>query len=206
MLSVLSCSAQKKESQMNSERYDFKLMKRAKYDPLGIVRDDVKISIYSMTDDGAFLNEYPPLPAFHYTQITFYPNGKIKSKKSYVGDALAVGVSMYYDEKGNITKKVNEDEKFGNFKIEDILKFLEKEGCINLATGEGLPNIEVLDDGGVNPISGNFRTSIEPVDNKYWVIIITANSSNFFTETIYHLDKDTGEVLHKDSQWKFPIM
>jgi len=80
--------------------------------------------------------EREPIPSFFTVYKEFYPDGFIKKKETRFGQYTKVGISEYYDEKGNLTEK-NEDEKFGKIKPSDILKILDKKQLINISTGAG---------------------------------------------------------------------
>ncbi|MFC5873940.1 hypothetical protein SAMN05443633_101132 [Chryseobacterium arachidis] len=80
--------------------------------------------------------EREPAPSFFTVYKEFYPDGFIKKKETRFGQYTNVGISEYYDEKGNVEKK-NEEEKFGKIKPSDVLKILDKKKLINISTGEG---------------------------------------------------------------------
>lgn len=204
---LISCNAQKNEYTNKMEKYNFEAVKNAKRFPVGIVRNDTIILIESMSESGAWYNEYPPLPTYYWIQKEFYPNGNLKSVIKIIGRDLLIGESIYYDEKGNVTKKVNEDAKFGKIKVEDLLRFLDKEGHINLETGAGFETAVIHETGQGLKRDAAFDIYDGMIDGKEcWTIQIYWHPSNGNTETIYHLDKDTGEVLHKESKKIAPIM
>ena len=205
---TVSCNAQKKENNM-TEKYDFEVMGNIPKHMMayGVIRDDIKIVMYRMDEWGTHYNEYPPMPNYYWVQKRFYPNGNLKAIVKIVGSNLAIGETIYYDEEGRIEKVVDEDEKFGKIKVEDLLKFIEDEGHINLETGEGIESVEIREDGGVNPVSSRFGISSNVREDKYWVITIYAQPWNTYTRTAYHIDKDTGEVLYKNiTEGLFPIL
>ena len=71
----------------------------------------------------------------------YYTSGKIKEVGRILLDntaeGVAVGVWQFFDEKGNLIKEVDENEKFGEFGPEEVLEFLQTKKIINLKTGEG---------------------------------------------------------------------
>ncbi len=75
-------------------------------------------------------------PSFFSVYKEFYADGFIKKKEIKFGQYTNVGVSEYYDEKGNLKTK-DEDAKFGKIKPSDVLKILDKKKLINISTGEG---------------------------------------------------------------------
>jgi len=180
--------------------YDFETMNNAKVNPVGIMRNGWTIVMYKMMDNGAYYNEYPPVPDFYAIHKYFYPNGNIKLRGKYMAQHLSFGEWIYYDEQGNIIKKVDEDAKFGKYKIEDILKFIEKEGWIDLKTGEGREHAIIHENGECDIIPSRFSVYYADVEKPYWIITIDPARYNEFHRTIYHLDIDTGEVLFKESE------
>ena len=200
-----SCKAQQTTSE-EMEKYDFELMKNNTHaQPYGIIRNGTKVAMYHMGGSGTHYYEYPPWPAYYKIVKGFYPNGNLKVVGKVVGEHISIGETIYYDEQGNITR-VDEDKKFGKIKIEDILKFIEKEGHINLETGEGFETIKIYNNGGVQPIPSRFGIYPNSGESMYWAIIIFAAPWNDFMETVYGIDKDTGEVVSKESEQKYPIM
>jgi hypothetical protein len=82
-----------------------------------------------------FQKEYAPAKEFCQIQIFFHPNGIIRERGKYLG-SVKFGLWEYFDDKGNRTKVIDEDAKFGNVKTEDIIDFIKKKGIINRETGE----------------------------------------------------------------------
>ncbi|NDV64659.1 hypothetical protein D0T60_05325 [Bacteroides sp. 224] len=177
-------------------------MNNSKYIILGIVRNGWKIAMVKMSESGAYYNEYPPAPRFDKVVKLFYPNGNLKYTGKLVGEHLPIGESIYYDEEGKIINRVDEDTKFGKFKLDDILKFIENEGWINLETGEGREDVTILEDGRCDKIISRFSISERVTTDgiAYWFIVIRAMSYNNFMKTTYHLDKNSGEVLYRHSE------
>ena len=61
----------------------------------------------------------------------FYGNGNIKEKGLLFGH-VKIGVWEYYNEKGELIRTENEDEKFSKtFNYNDIIDFLHERGKIN---------------------------------------------------------------------------
>lgn len=144
----VSCNGQKKENKnLNNknnnemtEKFDFKAYEeRIKNDPFNgykYIKEDGTI-VEESDGDRPIRWEVPPPPTFVKIYKEFYKNGDLKTKQSVMGEHLIVGMSVYYDEKGN-KSEVNEDAKFGKIKPDDILIFLENKKRINLQTGEGV--------------------------------------------------------------------
>jgi hypothetical protein len=86
--------------------------------------------------------EMSPRPTFVKVLKQFYSNGNMKRKETHFGQHTRVDTSLYYDEKGNLIKTVDENKKFGKIKPEDILRFLESKKRINIETGEGVFDVD----------------------------------------------------------------
>ena len=84
----------------------------------------------------SYIEESLPSPSFITRRKDYYPNGKIKNIKHFIGENVLIGKSVYYNKKG-VKRIVNEDKKFKKIKYPYILQFLEKKGHINLKTGKG---------------------------------------------------------------------
>ena len=87
-------------------------------------------------EEGGYIEESLPSPSFITRRKDYYPNGKIKSIKHFIGENVLIEKSVYYNKKG-VKRIVDEDKKFKKIKYPYILQFLEKKGHINLKTGEG---------------------------------------------------------------------
>jgi len=121
----------------------------------------------------------PPKPAFFQIYKQYYPNGYLKLKGKCMGDGITkIGEWEYYNEKGELTSKVDEDKKFGKFGYNELLLFLHQEKYIDIKTGENRENVRF----GYN------------VENKEWGVRIT-KSSHWITE--YVIDGETGAVINK---------
>ena len=93
-------------------------------------------------EEGGYIEESLPSPSFITRRKDYYPNGKIKSIKHFIGENVLIGKSVYYNKKG-VKRIVDEDKKFKKIKYPYILQFLEKKGHINLKTGEGRRIVDI---------------------------------------------------------------
>ena len=203
---IILCSCNIKKTNNMTEKYDFETVKSSTTYPCVVDKGNRIILMYSMTESGAHYVEYSTSISFYKIVKNFHPNGMLKSKGTIVGSDFSVGYWQYFDEKGNLIKEEDEDKKFGKIKIDWILKFLEKEGWINLTTGEGR-EYPIIDDKYVEIQSCRFYLSFIqkgkdiPVTKNdpphLWVVSIPTAKWNNYTQTIYHIDGDTGEVLNK---------
>ncbi len=85
---------------------------------------------------GGYIREIIGKPPYITVLKEFYIDGYIKEKKTLLGQYLLIGTSEYYDKYGKLTQ-VNEENTYGKIKPADVLKFIEKQGVINLKTGKG---------------------------------------------------------------------
>jgi hypothetical protein len=212
----ISCTKQNnnqlKNNNIMTEKYDFELMKKFKangaLDTI-IHRENMLVFVNSMFENGTFCNEYPPVPEFYLVQKRYYPNGNIQATGKLLGRNLAIGIWRYYNEEGKLIKEEDEDAKFGKVKIGQILKFIEKEGWIDLSTGKGREEIVYTTDLGRGYIKNGiftlhfFKKGEDPIqynDYPIWVITIEACPETNFYETNYEIHGETGEVLKKDTE------
>ena len=129
-------------AQPKNETFDFKLAKELEHKRGGLLKDIYMkegCRVYDIDfdkEEGGYIEESLPSPSFITRRKDYYPNGKIKSIKHFIGENVLIGKSVYYNKKG-VKRIVDEDKKFKKIKYPYILQFLEKKGHINLKTGEG---------------------------------------------------------------------
>ena len=129
-------------AQPKNETFDFKLAKELEH-KRGVLLKEVYMKegcrVYDIDfdkEEGGYIEESLPSPSFITRRKDYYPNGKIKSIKHFIGENVLIGKSVYYNKKG-VKRIVDEDKKFKKIKYPYILQFLEKKGHINLKTGKG---------------------------------------------------------------------
>jgi hypothetical protein len=211
---IVLCNAQNKNKIM--EKYDFELMN--KFKATGVLdtvihRGDTLVFVNSMFESGTFCNEYPPVPEFYLVQKRYYPNGNIQAIGKLSGKHLSFGIWRYYNEEGKLVKEDDEDEKFGKIKLDTILRFIEKEGWINLSTGVGREEIAYTASGRGYIKNGIFSLTFfkngncpwQYNDYPLWVIRIMPVTETNFYETVYEIHGETGEVLKKEAKQIFKI-
>ena len=128
------------------EKFDFELFEKVKKVSEGVYvkpNGDMVVSMnwYEGGDAsdkflGGYIREIIGKPPFVTIIKKFYIDGYIKEKKTLLGQYLLIGTSEYYDKYGKLTQ-VNEENTYGKIKPDDVLKFIEKQGVINLKTGKG---------------------------------------------------------------------
>jgi len=147
---------------MEREIFDYDLYKKVQESEKGYYIKPNGNIIHSMSkgDPSVYyeiVNKYP------YYQIyrEFYPNDYLKCKQNIL-DNVNFGKSIYYDKNGELTI-VNEDEKFGKIKVDFIMKFLEKNGMIDLRTGKGWCDLTNL--------SFSYDLSFDIIEGeKFWIV------------------------------------
>ena len=128
------------------EKFDFELFEKVKKVSEGVYvkpNGDMVVSMnwYEGGDAsdkflGGYIREIIGKPPYITVLKEFYIDGYIKEKKTLLGQYLLIGTSEYYDKYGKLTQ-VNEENRYGKIKPADVLKFIEKQGVINLKTGKG---------------------------------------------------------------------
>lgn len=127
------------------EKFDFELFEKVKKASGVYVKPNgdmvVSMDWYEEQDAsdklvGGYIREIIGKPPFVTIIKKFYIDGYIKEKKTLLGQYLLIGTSEYYDKYGKLTQ-VNEENTYGKIKPDDVLKFIEKQGVINLKTGKG---------------------------------------------------------------------
>ena len=108
---------------------------------------------------------------------TFHTNGIIKSRGKEIGRVL-FGIWEYFDENGNLIKTVDEDEKFGKIKPQDIVGILNKNEVINTQEGTSAATYDK-----------KFNTTGEEITAPLWRVIYS-NSSSY---CVCDIDGNTGE-------------
>ncbi len=194
------------------EKFDFNIYEKTNKgsDEYTLPNGNTIFSIGFIKNKKGFQYERLPPPSFLTIYKEYYANGNLKLKETYIGQQVKVGISQYYDEQGNLIKKVNEDQKFGKIKPQQVLEFLQEKGYINLKTGKGR-----LDKDGQPVFELGFY---EENGKKIWTIGIIKGKLNDETKNfpkfgeppaylpkIYVIDGDTGEVTIEGEESKDTI-
>lgn len=186
------------EIMQNREKFDIEFYEKIK-DNIPYIRKDGS-RIYNIGFDkntgGAMSETFPP-PSFLSYYKEFYPNAYIKKKETFLGEYTKVGISEYYDEKGNKTT-VDEDKKFGKIKPDYILRFLEKKGYINLKTGEGRFIDNMWDAFGITYSKHINLWSIGIVNGKPYDGPYNDGEPSAYSPIYFYIDGDSGELMPDD--------
>ncbi|WP_419868501.1 hypothetical protein [Chryseobacterium sp. CT-SW4] len=214
LLFFMMCTCQSKKEDIKtgndkiktmSEKFDFELYKRYQESD-GTLELKNGYTILSMSAPGhnelGTQEELLPKPSFLYVYKEFYPDGKIKKKETRLSETVKVLNSEYYDGQGNLESTVDEEKNYGKIKYQDVLKFLDKKGYINIKTGEGR-----LNEDGTNKYDIVYDAKIPA-----WTIFITQGkklSEKEFLELAansvgepgiwkpiqYQMNANTGEII-----------
>ncbi|MCW3170793.1 hypothetical protein OMO38_19865 [Chryseobacterium sp. 09-1422] len=198
-----SCNGKNKDNSTKNienkkmvEKFDIEIYKKTNYGFDNYTnKDGTLISLIDFDSlKGGVLKEIPPKPFFKTIYKEFYPNGNIKKKEIFIGERTKIDTSEYYDQDGNV-EKVEENEKFGKVKPEDVLKFLESKKIINISNGKGRLN----KDG-----RPTFEIQFDKNKKEYIIIIVEGKPNTepwdnigeplAFLPLIYKIDGETGKV------------
>ena len=184
-------------AQPKNETFDFKLAKELEH-KRGVLLRDIYMKegcrvydIYFDKEEGGYIEESLPSPSFITRRKDYYPNGKIKSIKHFIGENVLIGKSVYYNKKG-VKRIVDEDKKFKKIKYPYILQFLEKKGHINLKTGKG----RIVDIRGTNYFG--FRLNYVEKMNMWVAIIKDGYPKDKCLEKYIELAKKEKQQREKD--------
>ncbi|MGJ1419899.1 hypothetical protein ACR79T_09755 [Sphingobacterium spiritivorum] len=169
-LSILACNNQPEETNNQKditmpEKFDVELYKKYQKgtDLLVLANGNTILSMTAPenTETGA-QQELLPKPSFLVCYKEFYPNGNLKLKELLLSETVKVGKSEYYNQEGQPERTVNEDEKFGKVKYQQVLNFLDSKGYINTKDGSGRLNED-----------GTPKYDIQyQAKDKQWIIIL----------------------------------
>jgi hypothetical protein len=199
MNSINAYFERKYDPKTGLEMYNFEAAKKSETNPAVIkAYSGETILMYQMAIGGGYYDEY--FSDFRRVQKQFYPNGTLKQTSYFYQKNLKVGIWKYYDERGNLIKEVDEDEKFkkSKIKINDILRIAEKEGLINLKTGEGgtdaiIENDQVITtEAKINIMYSENNNNEEPI----WYII----TQDYTLSIVYKINGITGKMERTEKQ------
>jgi len=132
--------------------------------------------------DGFIEWETPKLPFFDKGYSEYYGNGTLKLTGKCIGKNLGckIGIWEYFDENGNKTKEVDEDAKYGAYSYTHLLVFTLHSGHINIDTGEGRENFDIIYD----------------EKEKIWYV---SEIDEFYKIRKYKIDGETGDVISDET-------
>jgi hypothetical protein len=171
-LAFLEANAQRK-----SEVSAFYPLKVIHYEFDCVLDDGTELYIGGNSQIGYSEGRTPPLPAYWIEFKRYYPSGIIKEKGKQIkarGRGMKIGVWHYYDESGRLLRRVNYDERFGSFSLEQLLALLVEKEIL----GENHERIEDI-------------SIFYNEENNQWLV----GTGGFPFSYDYHIDGHTGEVL-----------
>jgi len=131
--------------------------------------------------------EYTSDTSIYCIQTHFYQNGVIKEKGKLIPPHLKFGEWEYFNENGELSKKKNEDERFGKVTLSEILKFSFKN---KYAYRKNIYPLTRKDNELIEQNSTSL--SISFVDNKKeWKV--RYDDSYYYHE--YTIDGETGKII-----------
>ena len=125
---------------MGNEKFDIDLFnKNQKNDSYKYTLDDGTyielLKHFGIGPSSGFTEWRHPANKFYQIYKSYYPNLNLERKGLVIDDQLDIGIWEYYDEQGNLVKKVNEDEKFGKFDYNRLFLLLNRKGYIDIQKG-----------------------------------------------------------------------
>lgn len=208
LLAILSCNGQTndKNHRMKSEmteKFDLELYERFRRSDTALTLPNgntLLAMIAPQKNENGAQQELLSNP-FLICHKEFYPNGLLKQKEIRLSETVKVMQSEYYDERGQLQRKINEDAKYGKISYQEILEFLHKKGYIDIAKGtgrldkDGTPKYDVLYDA-----RGNYWTIIlfqgkKLSDDEFAALAAqTRGEPNSWMSIYYRMDGHTGDV------------
>jgi len=160
----------------------------------------------STTYENIYSNKYP--------FIQFYKSYSCKTQKLYVVSKsikdVSLGVTKVYNERGEITKKINYGERLG---YKNILKWAEKQGFINLRRAEILEGKDFelwYEEFKPNSYEENYRKYLEKYKNRNLIVEMLKHKA-FWTYTIYYENEfrkfilsDDGILIYDEGKKRIP--
>jgi len=176
-----------------NETFDFKIYKNMINQEEGrstmILEDGTKIQMseplfkdmtygVERTTTG-FIRISPVKPFFIEIVKIFSPLGKLIKQGKFISN-INVGISQEFNENGKLIEEIDYDKKdWSKYYYSDILKFLDKEGVIDLKTGRG---------------RGTFSFYLDR-EKEQWHVEVIESPENGYVATLYTLDANTLKVL-----------
>lgn len=143
-----------------------------------IKEDGTQVSVWGKLGKYFVILETAPAPYF-YTRIKlFYGDGKLQVKGIKLPEECRIGKWMECDEQGNC-QIVDYNKRMGRFDYNDVLKFLNKRGYVNLETGEGRGKV----------------CFFYWYESKTWGIRASKNNIHFKR---FKLDGNSGKILEEE--------
>ncbi|SDE39360.1 hypothetical protein [Ulvibacter litoralis] len=128
---------------MTTEKFDVEAYKiRKEKDPSRggfiILEDSTQIHQFGLTkNSGATEIITPPKPSFYKIRKGYFES---TNTLEYTGKELGgmkIGIWQFFDDKGKLHREKDKDKKLDGHDYHEVLKFLEQEEWIDIATGKG---------------------------------------------------------------------
>lgn len=200
LITFISCDGQKNKDTQNNP---VSVMKKFDIEKFNANKD--KRGIYQFSSDGKNIEQMAgsdkefveeiiyPAPYFYSFQNIYDAKGHIKSSTQLISN-VAIGKSKEFDEKGNVIKEIDEDEKFGKITYSEILKLISEKNHLNLQDNNGW----FTDNRLVFEINFDEKTKVWTVRSLKGNHVISKNSPNgqALSSSFYHeIDGNTGKII-----------
>lgn len=139
-----SCVAQKDKTMKSNDRFDYEYYKKK------IGKDKIDNQVYKESDstlvqilishDENSVYMIEPMSFVMYIRNYYKHNNRLKREGHFfLYSSVRVGTWREYDDKGNLIKETDENAKFKNLamKPKDVIIWMQRQGWINIVTGEG---------------------------------------------------------------------
>lgn len=200
LITFISCDGQKNKDTQNNP---VSVMKKFDIEKFNANKD--KRGIYQFSSDGKNIEQMAgsdkefveeiiyPAPYFYSFQNIYDEKGHIKSSTQLISNVV-IGKSKEFDEKGNVIKEIDEDEKFGKITYSEILKLISEKNHLNLQDNNGW----FTDNRFVFEINFDEKTKVWTVRSLKGNHVISKNSPNgqALSSSFYHeIDGNTGKII-----------
>lgn len=125
---------------MENEKFDIENFEKQGTGIRTFIKDNAKIT-QSKSISG-YTEYIHPIGKFYDILKDYYLNGNMRESGMRLSN-VKLGVWKYYDENGNLTNTIDEEAKFKDvpFDYNEVMRWLDKKGYVELETAKGKDNI-----------------------------------------------------------------
>ena len=198
LIASQSCVAQKNKNMKTNDRFDYEYYQRK------IGKDKIDCEVYREPDGTLveiFISHdensvYMIEPMTFVEHIRNYYKNNILKKEGYFFycSSVKVGPWKEYDEKGNLIKETDESAKFEKLAMKpiDVLRWMEKQGWLNLTTGEGQQSYFSNNPFRISFVPNN-KSNYKGNTHAKWCI----NKNEMYGYETFLLDAETKELIYQ---------
>lgn len=194
----LSCAAQKIKMMKTNDRFDYEYYKKKigkeKIDNQVYKESDSTLGQILISHDENSVYMIKPMSFVMYIRNYYKHNNRLKREGCFfLYSSVRVGTWREYDDKGNLIKVTDEDAKFKHLAMrpKDVLMWMQRQGWINLSTGEGQQTTFSNTPFDIYFIPRNKHKNKENTHAKWFI----KKSETYGTEDVV-LDAETRELIH----------